>query len=119
MRKILEGIMADARFFRDHELQPGWYKILKVVLLLGSIGAAYRVFGGLKTLVFFGSFFLLSLGVHLIYRVKTKQFSESWLDFIVEEQDGKQKPTRIGGYYYLMVLMNGLLSYLLSWVLFR
>ncbi len=40
--------MADARFIRDHELQPGWYKILKVVLLLGSIGVVYFAFGGLE-----------------------------------------------------------------------
>ena len=114
MRKLIDGIRADAKFIKDHELQPGWYKILKVFLIAGLIVGYFLLYGLIKTLVFFGCFFSLSLMVHIIYRIKTQKFTQSWLDFIVEVEDGISKPKRIGVYYYLAVATNGIISFVLS-----
>jgi len=114
MKKLFEGIKTDARFVRDHELQPGWYKILKIFLLLGLIIGYYLIFGLVKTLAFFGCFFGLSLVVHMVYRINTKTYTQSWLDFRVEEIEGKLVYQRIGIYYYLAVILNGLISFLIS-----
>ena len=34
MPKLIEAIISDLKFIRSHTLQPKWYKILKVFLLL-------------------------------------------------------------------------------------
>jgi hypothetical protein len=117
VRKLFEGITSDVRFIRDHELQPGWYKILKFFLLLGMMIGYYLIFGPAKTLVFFGCFFGLSLVVHMTYRTKTNKYTQSWLDFRVEEIEGQRVYQRIGIYYYLAVTINGLISLLISQLL--
>jgi hypothetical protein len=117
MKKLFKEIIYDAEFIKDHQLQPGWYKVLKVFLLLGFGVGYFLLFGTRKALVFFAIFFGLSLVVHLVYRVKTNKFTESWLDFVVEEVDGVEIPTRIGKYYYLAVITNGLIALLVSQLL--
>ena len=119
MKKFIDEIRADARFIRDHELQPGWYKILKVILILGLFVGYFLLYGLFKTLVFFGCFFSLSLVVHIIYRFNTHKFSQTWLDFIVEVEDGISKPKRIGVYYYLAVATNGIISFIVSQLLVK
>ena len=114
MQKFIRSIRYDARFIRDHELQPGWYKIFKVVLLLGMIVGYFLIYGLSKTLIFLGCFFGLGLVVHMVYRIKTEKFTKSWLDFQVMEIDGRLKYDRIGFYYYSAVIVNGLISYILS-----
>jgi hypothetical protein len=104
MKKILSEIKYDAEFIRGHTLQPQWYKILKVFLLLGILGGYFALFGGWKTLVFCGIFFGLSTVLHLVYRIKTRKFTQTWLDFVVHEDDqGQRTYQRIGAYYYLAV----------------
>ena len=117
MKKILDEIMYDAKFIKGHTLQPQWYKILKVFLLLGLVIGCYQIFGGYKMLVFFGCFFGLSLVVHMIYRSKTFKFTESWLDFKVKEVNGVLQYERIGVYYYLIIVINLFVSFLISWAL--
>jgi hypothetical protein len=112
--KIFSEIKYDLNFIRGHTLQPRWYKILKVFLVLGFLGAYSWLFGGAKTLLFCGVFFSLSLVIHFLYRIKTGKFSHSWLDFKVELVDGVSRPTRIGPYYYLAVIANGLIAFLIS-----
>lgn len=119
MRKFIDGIKSDAKFIKDHELQPGWYKILKVFLIAGLIVGHFLLYGLVKTLVFMGCFFSLSLVVHIIYRINTHQFTQSWLDFIVEVEDGISKPKRIGIYYYLAVATNGIISLIVSQLLVK
>ena len=119
MRKLFDGIRSDARFIRDHELQPGWYKVLKVFLIAGLIVGYFQLYGLIKTLVFFGCFFSLSMVVHIIYRIKTHKFTQSWLDFIVVVEDGISKPKRIGVYYYLAVATNGIISFIVSQLLVK
>jgi hypothetical protein len=117
MKKILNEILYDAKFIKGHTLQPQWYKILKVFLLLGLIVGYYLIFGGIRTLVFFGCFFGLSLVVHMAYRIKTKKFTQSWLDFKISDNNGQLKFQRIGIYYYMAVAINGVISLLISQLL--
>ena len=117
MKKFMNDILYDAKFIKGHTLQPQWYKILKVFLLLGLIVGYYLIFGGLRTLVFFGCFFGLSLVVHMVYRIKTNKFTQSWLDFKVAEKNNELEYQRIGIYYYLAVAINGVISLLISQLL--
>ena len=114
MKKILNEIVYDTKFIKGHTLQPQWYKILKVFLLLGLIVGYYLIFGGIKTLVFFGCFLGLGLGLHMVYRIKTNKFTQSWLDFKVSENNGQLEYQRIGNYYYLAVVTNGIVSFVIS-----
>ena len=114
MKKILNEISYDANFIKGHTLQPGWYKILKVFLLLGLIVGYYLIFGRNRTLVFFGCFFGLSLVVHMVYRIKTDKFTQSWLDFKVRDNNGQLEYQRIGLYYYLVVALNVIVSFVIS-----
>ncbi len=117
MDKILSEIKYDAKFIRDHTLQPRWYKIFKVFLILGFLGGYGWLFGGAKTLLFCGVFFGLSLVVHFLYRIKTRRYTHSWLDFQVQEENGKLTYQRIGIYYYLMIGANLVISVTLSQIL--
>jgi hypothetical protein len=118
MKKFLSEIKYDAEFIRGHTLQPQWYKILKVFLLLGLLGGYFALFGGWKTLVFCVVFFGLSTALHLVYRIKTQKFTQSWLDFIIIEDDqGQRSYQRIGIYYYLAVSTFLILAIILSQIL--
>jgi len=114
MKKILSEIKYDAEFIRGHTLQPQWYKILKVFLLLGILGGYYALFGGGKTLVLCVVFFGLSTALHIIYRIKTRKFTQSWLDFVVTDKDGQKSYQPIGKFYYLAVFINLIAAILLS-----
>jgi len=117
MKKILNEIVNDAKFIKGHTLQPQWYKILKVFFIVGFLAVFFIMFGGKRTLLFCGFFFSLSLIVHMVYRTKTKKFSQSWLDFKVIENDGQLEYQRIGIFYYLAVAINGIVSFVISQLL--
>jgi hypothetical protein len=117
MGKLLDEIKCDLTFVRSHTLQPGWYKLLKVFIVLAFLLVYYLLFGMLKTLLFFAVFILLSLVVHMLYRWKTEKYTKSWLDFIVVEEGGMKKPNRIGIFYYLAIVVNASVSILVSQVL--
>lgn len=114
MKHLLSEIKYDAEFIKDHTLQPQWYKVLKVFLILGFLTAFYTLFGIRKLLIFGVVFFGLSLVVHILYRINTQKFTHSWLDFKVSEVDGQLNYQRIGFYYYLMVATNLALALLAS-----
>lgn len=101
-------------FIRGHTLQPQWYKILKVFLLLAGLAGYSFFFGWKRTLIFSLIFFGLASLVHLTYRAKTQKFTRSWLDFEVTEQEGRLQYRPIGKYYYLAVISSLLLAFLLS-----
>ena len=104
MKKFLSEIKYDAEFIRGHTLQPQWYKILKVFLLLGLLGGYFALFGGWKTLIFCGVFFGLSTALHMTYRIKTRKYTQSWMDFVVTEEDGQLSYQPIGKFYYRAVI---------------
>jgi membrane protein implicated in regulation of membrane protease activity len=110
MGRLIEGISYDAKFIRDHKLQPGWFKILKVFILVGAAVAYTLFFGWKKATVFVAVFLLLSLVVHYTYRAKTERFTRSWLDFRVREEGGKVVADRIGGFYYLAIVGNATIA---------
>ena len=114
MKRLLEEIKFDAEFIKGHTLQPKWYKILKVFIILGFIAGFFFLFGGKKTLLFCGLFFSLSLILHMVYRTNTKKYTQSWLDFKVTGKDGQLEYQRIGIYYYLAVAINGIVSFVIS-----
>ena len=118
MKKLWSEIKYDADFIRGHTLQPHWYKVLKVFLLLGLVGGYTALFGGRRTLIFCGVFFGLAFMLHMLYRIKTQKFSQSWLDFVVlDDGQGNLSYQRIGKYYYLAVLSFLVLAVVLSQVL--
>lgn len=116
MNKVLDEIKYDLNFIRSHTLQPKWFKVLKVFLMLGLLGGYVFLFGWGKMVVFLGCFFLLSTILHYVYRAKTKRWSQSWLDFVVYEKDGEMKYKRIGAFYYAAILVNAILSFIFSQV---
>lgn len=114
LKKIWSEVKYDAEFIRGHTLQPQWYKVLKVFLLLGALVGYYALFGGRKTLIFCGVFFGLAIVLHLTYRIKTRKFTQSWLDFVVAEKDGQLSYQPIGKFYYSAVIFCLLAAILLS-----
>lgn len=117
MAKILDEIKVDLEFLRGHTLQPKWFKILKVFILVG-VGVGYDLlFGWKATLLFLATFFLLMLGVHFAYRIKTKKYTTSWLDFVVIEEGGERRMKRIGKYYYTAIVVNAVLAVMVSQLL--
>jgi hypothetical protein len=58
----------------------------------------------------------LSTVVHFVYRAKTNKYKQSWLDFIVYEEDGELKYKRIGKFYYSAIIVNAILSFMISQV---
>jgi hypothetical protein len=112
----LEEIKVDVNFVRSHTLQPRWYKALKVVILVGALAGYGYLFGLARTAIFGASFLLLSLVVHLLYRAKTQRFQRSWLDFVVAVENDKIVAKSIGAYYYAAIVLNALLSVVISQV---
>lgn len=110
MPNLLQEVKEDVDFVKSHTLQPKWYKFGKIFILLGVLAGYYALFGWRKTVVFLGVFLLLSLVLHMLYRVKTHKFTRSWLDFVVVEEDGQPKAQRIGGYYYVAIVVNTVLA---------
>ena len=117
MKQFIEEIKFDANFIKGHQLQAGWYKVLKVFMILGFLAGYGMLFGSRKTLIFGAVFFSLSLLVHMAYRINTKKYTQSWLDFEVVEENGKKLPKRIGIYYYIAVLTNLAIGLLVSQLL--
>ena len=118
MKKLLKEIKDDANFIKSHTLQPKWYKIFKVFMILGFLGGHLFLFGPLKTFVFCGVFFSLSLLVHLVYRVKTNKWTQSWLDFVLIEENNDIRAEKNGKFYYSFVIFNVIISLVASQVLF-
>jgi hypothetical protein len=117
MSKFLSEIMDDLRFIKSHSLQPDWYKVFKIFLLLGVLIGYGYFFGIRKTIVFFVVFMILALLVHVVYRVKTNKWQQSWLDFVVVEENNEIRAESIGKFYYAAILLNAILSLVISQVI--
>lgn len=117
MTKLNDEIKYDLSFLKSHTLQPKWFKILKVFILLGFLAGYYILFGLIATSLFFAIFSFLMTVVHFTYRSKTNKYTTSWLDFEVVEEDQEIKPKRIGKYYYPVVIVNAIISFVVSQVL--
>ena len=116
MEKLLQEIKDDVAFVKSQTLQPKWYKFLKVFILFGVVAGYSYFWGWAKTFIFFVVFLFLSLLVHLLYRAKTNKWTRSWLDFVVVKENNEIKPKRIGAYYYLAIILNAIISAVISQV---
>jgi hypothetical protein len=112
--KLLRGIQDDVSFIKSHTLQPQWYKVLKVFIVVGVLVGYYYWFGVMKTVIFFTVFMVLMILVHLVYRAKTNKFRQSWLDFTVVESDDGIKANSIGKFYYSAIVLNAIFSVIVS-----
>lgn len=107
---IKKIVKSDVQFIAKHTLQPKWWKIAKIFILLGLLISFYFIFGVIKTAVWFVIFFLLSLIVHFTYRIKTHAFTRPWMDFKVKEAEGELAYGRIGLLYYSLVTVSLLMA---------
>jgi hypothetical protein len=114
MSRLIHEIKDDLAFIKSHTLQPQWYKVLKVFILVGFLAGYYYLFGFKKTVIFSVVFMFLMLLVHLVYRFKTDKFQKSWLDFIVVKTDEGVKAKSIGKFYYAAIILNALCSAIIS-----
>lgn len=114
MRKIVEEVVFDLNYIKNHALQPKWFKVAKIFILLAGVGGYAYAFGWARTLVFVLVFMLLSTVVHFTYRIQTERFTKSWLDFRVREENGNLVTERIGKYYYCAILLNALIAFAVS-----
>jgi hypothetical protein len=114
MAKLVKEIQYDVNFVRTHTLQPAWYKYLKIFILVGVLGAYWWFWGLTKTLIFLLVFLILSFLLHMIYRIRTHKFQQSWMDFKVVEVDGKPRAKSIGLFYYAAILVNAVIALVVS-----
>ncbi len=117
MAKLLDEIKYDMSFIKSHTLQPQWFKVAKIFILLSFLVGYTCLFGWMKMLLFFAVLVFSSSIVHLVYRVKTNKWKQSWLDFVIVEENGEMKTKRIGKFYYSAVAFNVILSLVISQVL--
>lgn len=115
MGKVIDEIKVDAQFIRSHTLQPGWYKLMKIFILLGVLAFIWWMWGLPRMLVFLLGFVTLSLFLHLAYRAGTHKFQKSWLDFKVVYEEGKPRAKSIGAFYYAAILVNAVIAALISY----
>jgi len=114
MSKLIDEVKYDLRFLGSHTLQPKWWKVLKIFVLLGFLAGYVLLFGFAKMVLFLAVFFALCLVIHFTYRAKTRKYTQSWLDFTVGESDRDGKPRRIGKYYYPAVLASAVIAFAIS-----
>ena len=117
MTNLLDEIKYDLNFLKSHTLQPKWFKIIKVFILLGVLVGYYFLFGLPATILFFVTFIFLMLIVHFTYRIKTNKYTTSWLDFVVIKDGRELKTKRIGKYYYSAVIVSSIIALIVSQVL--
>jgi Ca2+-dependent lipid-binding protein len=114
MKNLFKEIAYDAEFVKGHKLQPAWFKVLKIFILLAVVVGFVLLFGWRRTLVFAVVFLLLMLVVHLVYRVNTRKFTRNWLDFVIVEDKEKNVRQGIGVAYYASILINAAVAFLVS-----
>lgn len=117
MGNLIDEIRHDLTFLRSHTLQPTWWKILKIPVLLCTVAGYYLLFGLTATVVFYAVFLSLMFAVHLLYRSKTNKYTTSWLDFTVARDGQGPEPKRIGMVYYTTIAVNAILSFIVSQLL--
>ena len=102
---MIKEIKKDISFIRNHKLQPKWFKILKVFLLLSVVVLFMFILGIIESIIWFLSFLFLGVMIHVLYRKKTSVFTKSWMDFRVIKKDEGLEYKRIGIVYYSLVFL--------------
>lgn len=96
MGKLIEEIKYDLDFVRAHTLQPKWFKAVKIFILLGFLAGYAWLFGLTRMEIFLGVFLFLMLMVHFTYRIKTRKYTRSWLDFTAPRIQTSPRPSGSG-----------------------
>jgi hypothetical protein len=117
MSKLLEELKYDLGFVKTHTLQPKWYKVLKVFILLGVLVGLWLLLGWARTVVFFTVFILLSFLLHMLYRIKTNKYTRSWMDFKVVTENNEIKAKSIGLFYYSAIMFNAAIALVISLII--
>lgn len=117
MKKLFDEIAYDAKFVKGHKLQPAWFKVVKIFILLAVTAGFVWLFGWQRTVVFVVVFLLLSLVVHLVYRGNTRKFTRNWLDFVIVEDKEKNIRQGIGVVYYTWIILNAVMAFVVSQVI--
>ena len=113
MTKLRNEIKVGLDSVRSHTLQPKWYKALKVAP--GGLPGWLRLpvwpdkDGGLP-----GQLSSVEPRRPSDLSRKTQRWQRSWLDFIVAEENGKRVAKSIGKFYYAAVVLNTVLSVIVS-----
>jgi len=107
---IIKEIKKDINFIKKHTLQPAWWKITKIFVLLGSLMIIFYIFGIVKTIIWFSIVLILGIINHFMYRIKTHAYTKLWMDFKVMEKEGKLIYGRIGLLYYTIVIIIFLIA---------
>ncbi len=97
---LKDEIKTDVEFLKRHDLQPRWWKMIKVFVLAGIVAVMVIIFDWMAALVWFGVVLVCMGGVHFMYRIKTKKYTVAWADFRVDLKDKKRK---FGLLYYPLV----------------
>jgi hypothetical protein len=118
-KNLLDEISYNVKFVKGHTLQPVWYKGLKFFILLVVIGGFIWLFGWRRAIVFTVAFLLLSLLIHMTYRIKTRRFARNWMDFMIVEDKDKNIKQGIGLIYYIWVILNTMIAFIMSQVIIR
>jgi hypothetical protein len=107
---INKEIKKDINFLKKHTLQPAWWKIARILILLAALLTIWLIFGILMVVVWFSIVAILALLVHMLHRIKTNTYTKSWMDFRVKEIDGKLTFERIGLLYYSLIFFVFLIA---------
>ncbi len=72
------------------------------------------LFGWKRAIVFTVAFLILSLIVHMMYRIQTRKFTRNWLDFVIVEDEEENIRQGIGVVYYAWVILNAVIAFIVS-----
>jgi hypothetical protein len=103
--KIGDNLKEDIEFLKGHTLQPEWWKAAKIFLLLACLLSIYFTLGIVKAIIWIAIVIVSATMVHFTYRIKTRFYTRSWMDFKTKEIDGIRTYGRIGFLYYSLVLL--------------
>jgi Ca2+-dependent lipid-binding protein len=117
MKRFFTEISYDVNFLKGHKLQPAWFKVFKIFILLALLAGFILLFGWRRAAVFTVVFVLLMLVVHMIYRANTRKFTRNWMDFIVVEDAERSLKQGIGAVYYASIVLNAVIAFFLSGML--
>lgn len=117
MKNVLKEVAFDANYIKNHNLQPKWWKYGKIVFILAGLAAYGYIFGGQKTTVLVVVLLGLATGLHMLYRINTKKFTQSWLDFRVRKENGRLITEPIGKCYYMAVIIIIAISIVISQII--
>jgi hypothetical protein len=85
--------------------------------LTGFLVGYDLLFGVNKMLVFLGLFLIFAAALHIVYRVKTKKFTQTWMDFVVIHEGGETRMKHIGIFYYSCILLFAIVAGVVSQIL--